>query len=570
MAGFGDKIKGAAGEEGSKGEEEKGPSKLEKTSNFAEEYKKTFFGEGGGGGGRVREGPPMSQIIIFLAIYIVVAVVIFMIFGPIGGAIAGLVGFFLFLAVSGLGQRIVQSKHFLAIAGMFILIGIVIFVIYFYTVGGFQATSGLSYQTSQGFSAILTLPFIKGAINWAQNPFGLNPTAGTYEELPPAETPAAGPNQAFTLETRGFTSSVAFEQQALSFFVKISNNGAQKISKMDLSLNSGNHPGCIVFDISNMKQEYPDADVKQAGPNEKGEYGPLKFTVKDISAQSSREIAITGGKIDTKCMKNDFGARFEFRPNAAPMDVFVTVKGMTYYSTSSRLAVERINTSYGELLFKNDLLTQEKVGATYQAGTALSINLDIGDQPILDTVTSGGLLMNWINNGAGKMSSNEPPILFIATPWDFGQCRMNVLNEAKGSDCNSIDNLANPKTKINCMLCDADLYDAWCGPAGNIFNTIITPYSASSAAMFNWACQYVNSSSPQYKTAHVCATNVLTEEFNVFNCNLSMSSAKIPSGEDRHTEYITAVAVYPYEVTAPDVDVKTYCTEPGTTGQCPT
>jgi hypothetical protein len=59
----------------------------------------------------------------------------------------------------------------------------------------------------------------------------------------------------------------------------------------------------------------------------------------------------------------------------------------------------------------------------------------------------------------------------------------------------------------------------------------------------------------------------LTEEFNVFNCDLSYTTP-IPENVNRHTEYITAVAIYPYQFSAPTIQITSFCTESGTSA-CP-
>jgi hypothetical protein len=109
------------------------------------------------------------------------------------------------------------------------------------------------------------------------------------------------------------------------------------------------------------------------------------------------------------------------------------------------------------------------------------------------------------------------------------------------------------------MLCDSDL-DNWCSGGGIIY-TEINQYSPTAKSMFDWAC------TQRATGAHVCATNVLTQEFNVFTCDLALPG-KITTDENRHTDYVTAVAVYPYQVYAGDVLVKAYCTEGGASA-CP-
>jgi len=455
---------------------------------------------------------------------------------------------------------------------IFLLLGISIVVIaWFLGVGGLQASGGISYSIGQGIGSIGQSLQFRSLENWISNPFGMNPTAGQYEELQPAETPTQGPNQAFTLETRGFTSTVAINQPSVTLFIKVNNAGTQRISQLELSVDSGNYAGCLFFDEPSAGSSQTCAD---------GMCGPLMITVSDIAPYSSKEVTVTGGKIDGTCLKNNYTFGGSFNPNQA-IPFYIKIKGFTYYSTSSRLAIERIKTDYGVLLFQNNVLRQEKVGAIFQAGTALSINIDAGDQPILDKVNTGGLLMNWINNGAGSMPSGKNPFLFIVTPPGFGPCKMNLgagkniltddmvttwggwnpdLMNLFTSYCNDINTYATKEGRAACMLCGIPNLDIWCSGTG-ITYIEINKSSPASREMFDWACAQRN------KGANVCATNVLSQEFNVFTCDLTLPG-EITTDENRHTDYVTAIAIYPYEVSAADVALNAYCTEEGTS-ECP-
>jgi hypothetical protein len=560
---------------------------------FPEEYRKTFFGGGGGGGG--------------------------------GGGI-----------------------HFDwgKMLTIFLVIGIIlIVVVWFVVTGGLQAGGGVGYQLSQGFSGILTSTPLRALSNWIQNPFSITPTGGGYEELPPADTSATStaPNQAFTIDTRGMVSTVEFNQKAISFFITVNNAGAQKISKIQLYIDSGNFPGCL--------RGLPDQS---------------DLVITDLGPYASKGLSITGAWINGTCVAETAGALNGGKLiKNVQTPVYISIKGDTYYTTSSRLAVERIRSDYGMLLLQNGLLRQESVGAVYQSGTALSINLDAGNQPILDSVNKTGLLMNWINNGGGKIPSNLYPFLFIITPEEFSPCVMtgmkntyynwdyscNDYSEGPGTMSCSLKGgcVYTPPQRTSCILCDPDLNN-WCSASGTIFKDIIGSYSNSSTAMFDWACrqrgyvsggsetcggpgtnvtsgandicvfeggicgpnstnyaaslgavckedngqcmldctQYTNEqtcdkyysgnlrlcswgiwnprvtsqSLGQVIPSHVCGTNVLTQEFNTFSCALDLSGAIIPAGENRHTYYITALAVYPYEVSASDIQLAAYCAEP--------
>ncbi len=472
------------------------------------------------------------------------------------------------------------------------VVGIIIIVVFwFFSVGGGQASAGLGTRVGMGIGAIFDSYAIKSFMNTLSNPFGIQPTSGQYEEVQSTQPKTPPPNQAFSVEIRGATDTVLLDQKALMFIVKVNNLGSSKISKMDISLDLlPPYSGCLVFDS-----------------NGDGIFESGKAEITDIAPFSSKEKVFSGGKIDGECVADKLGGS-KLKPKIPVGNMFAYAKAITYYPTASRLAVERIKEDYGILLVRNDVLRQQKTGAIYRSGSALTIDMDIGDQPIFDSVTEAGLLMRWQNLGKGKMPVGMKPFLFIVTPDKFGKCLPTGIEslwtiiadgerityklgswfggaELEGSesdlfwcDVSGASGVASPsitydeegeliyecpigayydngecKTMVNCVLCDKHLSEHWCDPNKDVYKQI-EEYAPHAKPIFDWMCSLVD------KGYHVCGTSTLTEEFNVFSCSLKLPGP-IKTNENRVTEYITAAAIYPYEVKSPSLGIKAYCIE---------
>jgi hypothetical protein len=153
----------------------------------------------------------------------------------------------------------------------------------------------------------------------------------------------------------------------------------------------------------------------------------------------------------------------------------------------------------------------------------------------------------------------------------YGKCvsyvgGQNLGDVSKTATCNSIYAI---DTKATCIICDQYLYDSWCQNSSAVFQSIAT-YTPTVLDIFKWVCDKAVENPRRY---HVCGTNVLTEEFNVFSCQLKMCQNPIKDAIvkcplygnlNRKTNYVTAVALYPYEVSA-QTKVQSFCIE----GRCP-
>ncbi|MCD6575544.1 MAG: hypothetical protein J7K73_00080 [Nanoarchaeota archaeon] len=402
------------------------------------------------------------------------------------------------------------------------IIAVVGFLIYFWfiNVGGGQATSGLGYRISETFSGIFNNYLFRSFSNMLANPFGIGPTGGQYEET--EQKTKAPPNQAFSISIRGSVDTVVMDQKALTFIVTINNLGSSKIKKMNIHLDSlPPFSGCIKFE------------------------GGLDREVDNIAPFSTKEIVFSGGWVDLNCIKDNVIDN-KLKPNTKT-PVYVRATAWTYYPTASRLAVERIKSDFGLLLIRNNALRQTAKGATYKYGSAMTIDMDIGAQPILDDSGSAALLLRWQNVGNGQMKAKKDPILFIVTPKDFGSCIPAGYD--KYDDPNSVD----CSSDVGCVVCDDELVNSWCAEDGYM-RLIIEDYFPDVISVLNWACDLAAEGK-----MHVCGTTYLTQEFNVFTCTLTIP--EITTNEDVVTDYITTIAAYPYEVQSSTVTVNTFCTE---------
>jgi hypothetical protein len=585
---------------------------------------------------------------------------------------------------------------------VFTVIILIVFVGYFYAVGGGQATAGLQYQATSGIQALFQSFAFRSFSNFLKNPFGVAPQAAQVEEVQTGTTVSTtAPNQAFSVEIRKMIDTVQFDQKSLSFVITFKNDGGSRIERATVKVYSKEPArGCLRFD-SNQLPSDGSCKVKGDSNNE------VVCNVESVGAYSQKEIVLTGVSVSSSCVSA--ALLMPLKPTVQT-PIFVNVEAATYYPTSSRLTVERIKTDYGTLLFKNQILLPQPTGAITRAGSAMTINLDMGDQPILDTVAQGGLIMNWMNTGAGQMDSSKNPFLFIVTPGNFGQCISTGLgsntiiikntkvttgdcidsasaaaktctssliskigsdtcgarycsvndvcysalentiadwkydpslkaNESFGlnaiaaarecnvacctgmtgselttckksyedcitrmksevQDCyNNSDQYYSSCAKIvdvftngdkttvcsgidikegdtKCVVCDSALVETWCNFNSPIYQKVEND-TPSMKPVFDWVCKKALETGWTPDKYHVCATNGLTAEFNIFTCPLSLCSVNnanydkngcvkdegtILTNENRVTQYITAIALYPYK-TETSTQIQAYCTE---------
>ena len=411
----------------------------------------------------------------------------------------------------------------IAIIGIIAIAGFLIYF-WFIHIGGGQATSGLGSRIGESFSGIFNSYIFRSFSNMLKNPFGIGPTGGKYETTEQKEK--APPNQAFSISIRGSIDTAIMNQHSLTFIVTVKNLGSSKINKLNVRLDSLTpFDDCLRF------------------TNGKG-YGRNK-TLFDIEPFSTREIVFSGGWIDLICMKGHVIDNV-LKPNTNT-PVYIRATAWTYYPTASRLAAERIKNDFGILLIKNNVLRQKSSGAVYKYGSAMTIDMDIGAQPILDNSKTAALLLRWQNVGNGQMKSKVYPYVFIITPNDFGECIPAGYKEYDNPNDNSCKNSA------GCIVCDQELVGSWCKDDSDVRKDT-TKYTPDVNPVLDWACNLASNGK-----MHVCGTTHLTEEFNVFTCELNIPQIK--TTDDIVTDYITVLAAYPYEVNSQTVKVNTFCTQ---------
>ena len=460
-------------------------------------------------------------------------------------------GFFLglqFLAIAILGIILFIIAPYIhmpsgeALITIFIIGGVVLIgVVWFFGVGGGQATAGMGNRVGESFSGLFNNYLFRSIGNMLKNPFGIGVTGGKYEEQ--EQKTKAPPNQAFSISIRGNVNTAKMNQHSLTFIVTIKNLGSSKINELHLRLDSlSPYDNCLKF--NNEINYLPNGKVDDT---HQGTYGRDKV-IYNLAPFSTREVVFSGGWIDLSEVKKVVIDKVLKANTNTP--IYIRATAWTYYPTASRLAVERIKSDFGVLLIKNNALRQKSTGAIYKYGSAMTIDMDIGPQPILDNSNSAALLLKWQNVGNGNMKSNMSPMLFIVTPKDFGKCIPAGYIAYKDAG-----NLQCDKTKdsaAGCIVCDSDLVNSWCDKNSKVWGSI-SEYMPDIIPTLTWACDMAKTGDK-----HVCGTTDLTMEFNVFTCSLNVP--KISTTEDIITDYITTIATYPYEVNSQTVKVNTFCT----------
>ncbi len=378
-----------------------------------------------------------------------------------------------------------------------------------------QPLMGIGTRITEGFGSIMQFHQFRLLLDQITDPFGIRPTRGEYEVTP--DRPVR-PDQAFDIEIRG-TETVLLDREGLITFVKVTNQGSTTIERMDVELDLGSpFSGCV---------EFSGAESKYDSDFEVNVYSNIDV-ITSIPPGSSKELVFRNGKIHMDCLLAKV-ARTSFDANTPIGGVNLIATGSTVYSTASRLAVERIEQEQGEILIRNNVLVQRPTGAIYRSGSAVTIDLDVGVQPILaprvgDDLTVG-LIMRYMNVGRGDMIGE--PMLFIITPRDFGRCQPAGLE----AQCNNV----------------------------NIFTfmrEITRTYSLGRNVLE--VTDWMEDISTQKRTHNVCYVLEDVEEFDVVTCTVDIPP--IRTTEKRLTDYITVFALYGYERRSSRLDIRTWCT----------
>ncbi|HDQ59980.1 MAG TPA: hypothetical protein ENN30_02190, partial [Candidatus Woesearchaeota archaeon] len=308
---------------------------------------------------------------------------------------------------------------------------------YLNTAGILQAGAGFIPTVTDTVEEIKDASPIRRTIEFIKNPMAWTPTSGQVEIT---EDPRARvPNQAIQTEVKAVVSEVQIGQSAITTILTVKNIGSQHIDKVEVIVYSKspifitkdkyNGGGCINFD------KLPTgckAEGSNNGP-------PYVCEVHNVPPFTERQLIFSGGKVEIGCIEKsittlniactigNLNENCKIKANA-PVYVTFNAEARTYYTATSRLSIERIRSDYGLLLMKHNILMPMPVGAIFQAGTAVQIDMSAGNQPILDTIEEVPLLIRWTRVGSGKIPDDKPSYMFIVTPKEFGECIMSMGN----------------------------------------------------------------------------------------------------------------------------------------------
>ena len=368
-----------------------------------------------------------------------------------------------------------------------ILLVVITLIVFIWGAGGSQATIGIGGRISESFSDVFGGYQFRALFDQIRNPFAIPITGGEYEQTP--DRPIR-PDQAFSLSVRG-TESIILDQSNLIIFISVNNLGSTTIEKIDVTLDLASpFKGCVSFPGGNTKE------------------------VTEIPPGSSKEVMFSQGRLDMNCMLTESN-RKNFEANTRIGGVSIVASATTIYPAASRLAVERIEQTYGELLIRNNVLRQERTGAIYRAGSAMIIDMDAGRQPIF-APSEGGLLIRWSNVGSGEIIGK--PSFFVMTPSEFGKC------EAKGGGIE-------PVKCNNEFLGDNIIIEE--------IDNIVENFAPHMEEIINWVYEEARDDKN-----NVCLVKGDVSEFDLITCTINIPEVTIE--EKRITDYITTIALYEY------------------------
>lgn len=374
-----------------------------------------------------------------------------------------------------------------------------------------QPFMGLGTDITERFSSILQFHEFRYLLDSIMNPFQISPTRGQYE-VTPDDAPVR-PDQAFDIEIRGTETAILDQAEALIIFVKVTNMGSISIEEMIVELDlGGTFSGCLQTDKATASSSpFLNRD-----------------TIHNIAPGASVEVVFRG-TLDGRCMRDAAKGITTFRANENIGGVSLKATAETKYMSTSRLSVERIEQSHAQLLMGNNVLRQSRVGAIFRAGTAVTIDMDIGEQPIIvpSGGTSGGLIMRYTNVGRGDIGGE--PSLIIVTPKDFGTCK--------------------PPGRIDAVCSGEANYNTELGR----IEDAVDKYMPRAIGIIDW----IKTAEDRYNACILSKEEgARIEEFELITCTVRIPPLDV---ERRVTEYITAIAVYDYERSSSSLNVRTFC-----------
>jgi len=501
---------------------------------------------------------PVKAAIAILCIAI--PILSFLFIGPTVGFLSLIISITIFSSLTGvtgaIWKKISESKFFPYIVLGIVAITIIIVIIWAIRVGVFQQTVGTERETKGLLNQLQTVLPLKQISRFIRDPFGVNPEESQYEPVQSQTvTTEQSITEAMSVSANSYSDNVQYSEngvgQTFTFSVKVQNLGSSKIKQANIDIYPAPNEGIgggLKFDKANLP---PGCTKNQREESNRYTSHYISCNISDLAPGASQFLTISGAYINLTDAENSYsknvGRNFDKK---TPTPLTILVDAWTYYTASSRLSVERIQSEYGSLLFQNNLLRQQKVGAVASIGSAIKINLDTGEQPFLDSTERIGLLLNWQKTGIGDVIYDKPAILMIITPKEMGPCEF--VPSYTNIDCSNFNEI-----KSTCMLKNDNLkttnvnIGGWCNKNNPLYTEIVERYSKTGEDLISWACEQIGNQ-------NVVATNNIGKEFDKFSCTLNLG--KLPTEERRRTDYVTAVALYPYKVQS-SFTIRAYSTQ---------
>jgi len=502
---------------------------------------------------------PVKAAIIILCI--AMPILSFLFIGPTVGFLSLIISIIIFSSLTGvtgaIWKKISESRFFPYIVLGIVAITIIIVIIWAIRVGVFQQTVGTERETKSLLNQLQTVLPLKQISRFIRDPFGVNPEESQYEPVQSQTvTTEQSITEAMSVSANSYSDNVQYSEtvvgQTFTFSVKVQNLGSSKIKQAKIDIYPAPNEGIgggLKFD----KAALPPGCIKNQRDESNGYTSHyISCNISDLAPGASQFLTISGAYINLTDAENSYrenvaGGNFDKK---VPTPLTILVDAWTYYTASSRLSVERIQSEYGSLLFQNNLLRQQKVGAVASIGSAIKINLDTGEQPFLDSTERIGLLLNWQKTGIGDVIYDKPAILMIITPKGMGPCEF--VPSYTNIDCSNFNEIKSTCMLKNDNLKTTDVYiGGWCNKNNPLYTEIVKRYSKTGEDLISWACE-------QIENQNVVATNNIGKEFDKFSCTLNLG--KLPTEERRRTDYVTAVAIYPYKVQS-SFTIRAYSTQ---------
>ncbi len=396
------------------------------------------------------------------------------------------------------------------------------------------ALRGSTFQMQWSISDFFNSFGLRSTLYQLTHPFSVQPTEAQTENPNPQKEYVKSIGESFILNANVVPSKVEVNNVPFTVYLTVNNEGTDTVNRFWVLLEP---LASDKYSLNCLGPSFYSASVN--GPITKlsctpenlciGNCGDFPLGIKDdqlCNPQYTSELEnryllfsynnplVAGGSAAltvSNLYVQDGGLTFS-NPVAIPF----VAKVFTYYVAASRLPVTFINDNYSTLLYRMGKFKYSEVPATAMAGTAIKINLDVGQQPLSSSTSKTVLLISYENVGKGKLFGQ--PLLILILPKEFSTCEENYYV------CDS--NIKN--TEIYSKLCDAN----------GIYNETLGGFSHRE---LEWLCNSIND---ENKDFHICIANKPLKEFNTYACTMNVHVNM--EGAHRQTYYITAFSIYPY------------------------